>query len=67
MWLRDAANINPGPHSIDDPRIIQTIVDGFVAEGEEAGLSREQLERSLGDVRVFLQSASDDAKHARRT
>ncbi len=61
-WI--AANINPGPHSINDRPIVQIIVDQFVAEAEEAGLSQEQLERSLGDIRVFLQSAFDDAQRA---
>ena len=58
-WI--AANINPGPFSINDGPVVQTIVDQFVAEAEEAGLSQEQLERSLGDIHVFLQSAFDDA------
>ncbi|MBA3642026.1 MAG: hypothetical protein H0W53_22775 [Acidobacteria bacterium] len=61
-WI--AANIDPGPHSVNDGPIVQTIVDQFVAEAEEAGLSQEQLERSLGDIRVFLQSAFDDAHRA---
>lgn len=64
-WI--AANISPGPHSVDDGAIVQRIVDQFVAEAQEAGLSQEQLERSLGNVRVFLQSAFDDARRARKS
>jgi len=61
-WI--AANINPGPHSVNDGLIVQTIVDQFVGEAEEAGLSQKQLERSLGDIHVFLQSAFNDAHRA---
>lgn len=61
-WI--AANIFPGPHSMTDRPIVQDIVDQFVGEAREAGVSQEQLERSLGDVRVFLQEAFDDAQRS---
>ena len=62
IWI--AANIDPGPHTINDGAIVQTVIDQFVAEAKDAGLSQEQLERSLGDVRAFLQGAFDDARRA---
>lgn len=61
-WI--AANIFPGPHSITDRPIVQDVVDQFVGEARDAGVSQEQLERSLGDVRVFLQNAFDDAQRS---
>ena len=64
-WI--AANIFPGPHSMTSRPIVDDIVEQFVGEAQEAGLSREQLERSLGDIRIFLQSAYDDAQRSWRS
>lgn len=61
-WI--AANIFPGPHSMTDRPIVQDIVDQFVGEARDAGLSQEQLERSLGNIRVFLQNAFDEAQRS---
>jgi hypothetical protein len=61
-WI--AANIFPGPHSMTDRPIVQDIVDQFIGEARDAGVSQEQLELSLGDIRVFLQKAFDDAQRA---
>lgn len=61
-WI--AANIFPGPHSMTDRPIVQDIVDRFVREARDAGLSQEQLERSLGNIRVFLQNAFDEAQRS---
>lgn len=58
-WIK--AHINPGPHSVGDGPVRRTLVDQFVAGAKERGLSEEQLERSLGDIQIFLQDAFDEA------
>ena len=61
-WIR--ANINPGPHSMNDGPVVPHIVEHFVTAAADAGLSQDQLEQALGDVTAFLQNAYDDAHRA---
>ena len=58
-WL--AANLDPGPFSVDDGPVGSHLVDKFIIEAKEYGLSQAQLDQSLGDVRVYLQRAFDEA------
>lgn len=64
-WIR--ANIDPGPHSVNDGPIMPDVVKHFVTAAAEAGLSQDQLEQWLGDVTAFLQSAFDDARRKRQS
>ena len=64
-WIR--ANIDPGPHSVNDGPITPNVVERFVTAASEAGLSKDQLEQSLGDVTAFLQSAFDGARRERQS
>lgn len=61
-WIAD--NINPGPFSIGDGPVGQAMVDQFVAEAKRAGVPHDELECSLGSIRLFLQGAFDAAASA---
>ena len=58
-WI--AANIEVGPFSWKDNPIDDEPIHSFRQEATRAGLTEADLERGIGDVRVFIAKAYEDA------